>query len=48
MLLMRFIPHFQPDSVLLLKDEQKKGKRTATYYFCNQRIRNQAGSVRVT
>jgi len=43
MLLMFCINHFQPDSVLLLENEQKTGKRTAFwsftyYYLCNQRM----------
>jgi len=41
------IAHFQPDSVLLLKNEQTTGKRTAAYYSRNQRIRDQAGNLRV-
>jgi len=36
MLLMFCISHFQPDSVLLLKNERKTGIRTAAYYFCKQ------------
>jgi len=42
------ITHFQPDSVLLLKNEQTTGKRTAAYYSCKQRIRDQTGNVHIT
>ena len=42
------VAHFQPDSVLLLKNEQTTRKRTAVYYSCNQGMRNQIGNVRAT
>jgi len=42
------IAHFQPDSVLLLKNEQTTGKRTAAYCSCHEGIRNQTGNVRAT
>ena len=48
MLLMFCITHFQPDSLLLLKNEQTTGKRTAAYYSRNQRISNQTGNLRAT